>query len=121
MDWQNPAVVTPVVESGTSEYVWPTFNHDIGLTEAREMVGRYKRANPDKGSALAMTRVGLDRILNQQGCVGVKFYFALNTDQRMTLVAVGVDEFGHDMDDGELAERFMPCPPMCDPNSALDS
>jgi len=121
MEWQNSAVVSPEVEVDPSERVWPTFNHEIGLTEAREQIGRYKRANPGSISASAFTRVAFERILGQEGCAGIRAYYALRPDGIPTLVLVGVDEFGNDMDDGELSEETWPCPPICPIGSALDS
>jgi hypothetical protein len=121
MSTQQIAIMTPAVEVDSTQRVWPTYDHDIGLTEAREMIGRWKRANPDKPSASATTKVALERVLGQDGCVGVRAYFACNADMTTTLVYVGVDEFGNDMDDGELAERSFICPPFCPMDSALDS
>ena len=121
MKTQDAAVVIPVVTPDSSERVWPTYDHDIGLTEARELIGRWKRNNPSKVAAAAFTRVALDRILAQEGCAGARFYYAMNPDMTMSLVIVGVDEFGNDMDEGELAERAFPCPPLCSMDSALDS
>jgi len=121
MKTQSNTLVIPAVEVDSTQRVWPTYDHDIGLTEAREMIGRWKRANPDKASASATTKVALERVLGQEGCVGVRAYFALNTDMTMTLVYVGVDDFGNDLDDGELAERTFLCPPFCAMDSALDS
>lgn len=117
----NPALVTTVSEPDSTERVWPTYDHDIGLTEARDMISRFKRANPGKASGGAMTRVALDRILAQNGCAGVRMYYGLNPDMTMSLVLVGVDEHMNDMDEGELAERIFPCPPYCPIDSALDS
>ena len=115
------AIMSTAVEVDSTQRVWPTYDHDIGLTEAREMIGRWKRANPAMGAASATTKVALERILGQDGCVGVRAYFALDASQAMTLVYVGVDESGNDMDDGELAERTFLCPPFCAIDSALDS
>ncbi|HEY2804345.1 MAG TPA: hypothetical protein VGI92_00645 [Gemmatimonadales bacterium] len=117
---QITAVASPVAEVPSSVRVWPTFDHHIELDDARELIGRYKRANPGSRSAVAATRIPLDRILAQPGCVGVRMYFALNPDMTPTLVMVGVDEAGNDID-GMLAEQFMPCPPFCPMNSLLDS
>lgn len=123
MEWQNSAVVSPEVEVvvDPSERVWPTFNHEIGMTEAREMIARWKRANPAQKSAGAMTRVGLERLLNQQGCMGVRAYYALTAEGNLTLVLVGVDDAGNDMDEGSLVEKVFECPPFCPMGSALDS
>jgi hypothetical protein len=121
MDWQNRAVATPVAEQPSTEPVWPTYDHEIGLTEAREMIGRWKRANPESAAAGAFTRVPLDRLLAQKGCVGIRFYYGLHTDGTTALIGVGVDEFGNDLDEGELMEKNFPCPPFCPMDSALDS
>lgn len=121
MERQNLAVATPVAEPEVTEKVWPTFDHDIGMTEAREMIGRYRRANPGKIGASAFTKVALDRVLAQEGCTGVRMYFGLNPDGTSCLILVGVDELGNDLDEGEMAERGFPCPPFCPTNSALDS
>ena len=121
METLNQAVVAPEVEVDPSVRVWPTFDHQIGMTEAREIIGRWKRAHPDKISASMFTRVGLDRVLNQQGCFGARMYYGLTPENIMTLVIVGVDEYGNDMDEGELAELSFPCPTYCPMDSALDS
>ena len=121
MQQQTAVMITPETVVDPAVRVWPTFNHEIGMTEAREMVGRWKRANPEKKSAGAFTRVGLDRILAQDGCQGVRMYYALDEQGAMTLVLIGVDEFGNDMDEGDLAEKSFPCPPYCPMDSALDS
>ena len=121
MDSHQQAVAMSVVEVDSTQRVWPTYDHDIGLTEAREKIGRWKRANPGQPSAVAITKVGLDRVLQQPGCVGARAYYAMNDDMTVTLVFVGVDEFGNDMDEGELADKLYPCPPFCAIDSALDS
>ena len=121
MSTQQFATFMPVAEPDSTQRVWPTYDHEIGLTEAREKIARFKRANPGKASAGAITRVGLERVLNQKGCTGVRAYYGLNPDNTMTLVFVGVVEFGNDMDYGELADRILHCPPFCAMDSALDS
>jgi hypothetical protein len=121
MNGQIADVIAPVVTPDSTERVWPTYDHDIGLTEARELISRWKRANPEKASASAFTKVAVDRVLAQPGCTGVRLYFGLNPDGTMALIGVGVDEFGNDMDDGELMERSFLCPPICPMDSALDS
>lgn len=120
MEYQRTAVSLPVAEPENPTRVWPFFDHDIGLTEAREMVGRWKRANPDKAHAAAVTREAVERVMNQPGCVGARCYYGLNADGTMSLIMIGVDIDGNDMDEGAMAERFEPCPPFCAIDSALD-
>jgi hypothetical protein len=120
MEWQNTEAASPAIE--TPARTWdPTFAHEIGMTEARELIGRYKRANPGARSASMFTRVPLDEILAQKGCMGVRMYYGMNPDGTMTLVAVGVDAQGNDQDEGRIAEWTYPCPPFCPMDSALDS
>ena len=120
MELQNPAVATAVAEPETTVKAWPTYDHAISLEDARDLIARWRRANPDKRAAGAFTRVPLDRILAQKGCCGIRAHFAMNPDETMTLVLVGTDEFGNDMDTGYLAEQVFPCPPFCPMDSALD-
>ena len=68
---------------------------------------------------MSFERRALDRILKQDGCSGVRCYFAQKADESWTLVLVGVDEKGKDMAKGEIAEEAQPCPPICDPESPL--
>ena len=121
MSTEQIATFIPVAEPDATERVWPTTDHEIGLTEAREKIARFKRANPGQVSAGAISRAGLEEVLNQKGCAGVRAYYALTADNTMTLVFVGVDEFGNDMDEGVLADRILFCPPFCAMDSALDS
>ena len=116
---QNSAVATLVAEPQT-EKAWPTYNHQIELTEAQEMIGRWRRANPEGKHALAYTRVAFERILGQEGCTGIRMYYAMHPDGMPTIVMVGVDVQGNDLDQGELAEYVFPCPPMCPMSSSLD-
>ena len=124
MKTQESAVTTPVSimeeQTGTGTVAWPSFSHEIGLTEARELVNRYRRANPAQRHAVAVTRVPLDAMLAQKGCAGIRIYFALNPDGTPTVVVVGADEDGNDQDEGFIAEYAIPCPPFCPLNSALD-
>lgn len=117
MKTQNLTQLTPELPA----VEWTTFTHEIDLTEARELIGRHKRENPGSISAVAFGLKAFERILSQKGCVGIRCYFGLKADGLPTLVLVGLDEFGNDMDEGELAEYATPCPPICPMDSLLDS
>lgn len=58
----------------------------------------------------------MKRILDQQGCVDVRFYFGIENvggSQNMKLFAVGVDANGDDLYNGLILDHSVPCPPMC--------
>ncbi len=57
---------------------------------------------------------GIERLLQQEGCVAMRYYYAQNEDGKPTLVLVGVDKEGHDMLSGVLLDLSWPCPPICD-------
>ena len=115
MEWQNSEVASPAVETP----VWTSFDHGIDVPEAQELITRYREQHPGSRTAGLFTRVPLDAILAQQGCVGVRVYFALNPDGTQCLVMVGVDAEKNDLE-GVIAERSFPCPPECGLDSILD-
>ena len=76
------------------------------------------RSDPSiKGGAFC--RAIFDKILAQPGCVAIRYYYAKMDNGTPTIVVVGVDALGKDMEGGILGEVTYPCPPLCDDNSAL--
>ena len=61
------------------------------------------------------------RFENQEGCVGIRIYYAKTQDDKMSLVLTGVKNNGDDMYDGELAEHGPLCPPLCSSSNPLNS
>jgi len=55
----------------------------------------------------------ISSILNQEGCVGIRIYRAIDDDHNPVLVLVGTDENENDLLDGIIVERGTSCPPMC--------
>lgn len=60
-------------------------------------------------------------ILNQDGCVGIRLYYALNAESEEHLVAVGVNADGNDLYNGVLAERTYTCPEYCSASNPLNT
>ena len=54
----------------------------------------------------------LTTIVTQDDAEGVRLYYG-EYEERITLVAVGVDSNGVDLMDGRFAEKSRPCPPWC--------
>ena len=80
-------------------------------------------------------RDAFDYILSQQGCVGIRVYFGMNTEERVNLIIVGVNDKNEDIvaaqtetgdvvmmrtsDTDPIAEQGDTCPPSCPPPSGL--
>jgi len=64
-------------------------------------------------------RKGIDRLLGQPGCTGVRIYPARHDDGRATIVLVGIAADGTDMTHGEFVQQPIDCPPDCDDASVL--
>ncbi len=61
----------------------------------------------------------IKNILNQQDCVGLRIYNAIDDNKQQTFVLVGVTAENSDITGGELAEFSSGCPPFCAPDSPL--
>lgn len=95
-------------------------NHAMSLEEAAKLTKKY-RDSVSTGTMLGgfFGKAALLGILNQTGCVGMRIYNALLNDGTPTYVLVGVDSPGEDMEDGEIAEIVIICPPICPKESSL--
>jgi len=60
-----------------------------------------------------------EKILSQDGAVGVRIYKAKHDNGDDVFVLVGVDDKGKDIAAGVVGEGILPCPPICDPNNIL--
>jgi hypothetical protein len=68
-------------------------SHELGA----DFVNSYRQANPSDVIGYTIGRNIIDQILAQPGCVGMRFYNALNEFGQKTLVYVGVDASGKDI------------------------
>ena len=93
-------------------------NHRISLDEAAAQAKR-RRGGPHKGGMFL--RPELDQLLAQPGCAGLRFYYGRKADGQDTLILVGVDEKGDDMEQGVLLEDHFLCPPWCGSANALNT
>lgn len=56
----------------------------------------------------------IKEILAQEGCVGIRVYYALDENGKKQLIIVGADANENDIYKGVIAERSIWCPPVCD-------
>jgi hypothetical protein len=99
-------------------------DHQIDLGTAIRLIRNHK-ANLTVSSALNATKGGFfarsafDKILAQPGVAGIRYYYAQNDNGTPTLILVGVDAKGQEMQTGAIMERALLCPPFCGSASEL--
>ena len=78
-------------------------HHQIGLDQARQLTRRYRALYGNARSALVtgvLPREGLDTLLAQPGCLGVRFYGGAAPEGTPTLLFVATDAEGRDLANG---------------------
>ena len=101
-----------------------TGNEDqkISLEVASKLTKRYREAT-GTGAILGgyISQSALKKILDQDDCVGIRYYYGQEEDGTPQAVIVGVLANEDDIDDGEIAERAICCPPTCGKKNSLNS
>jgi len=96
--------------------------HHIAVDDAARLTASYrKEAGPDAFKAAYFGKEILRAILAQEGCVGIRAYYAKHHDGTPTFVLTGADENGNDLYDGVLAQDPWSCPPWCSEVNVLNS
>jgi len=89
-------------------------NHSISLIDAKTLTRKF-RDNAGTGAILGgfFGKKAVEEILDQQDCVGFRYYYGESDDGDPVLVLAGVTANGNDLALGKLAELSLPCPPFC--------
>lgn len=92
----------------------------IALTQAADWTANY-RATITSGETKAhfFGRDILEKILQQEGCMGIRIYYAQDDEGAKQIVLVGADASEKDQTDGTIAEFSVKCPAVCDNSSPL--
>ena len=95
--------------------------HIITLQEAETLTHAFQNSNQFQGLTVAckIDSDAYQQILNQPDCVDVRTYFALNSNNELTIVVVGVNSNGEDLTNGIILNRAQGCPFNCSNNSPL--
>lgn len=104
-----------------------TFNGSEGkpidLKTARQWTENYQKQYPDGIKAHFFGKDILLRILSEQGCMGIRMYYALSGEGEEKLILVGADSTGENLlprNEGDesnlLADYSLPCPRYCPPS-----
>ena len=103
-------------------------NHQISLEEAAELTRNFRTLPVPQLASLLGTKAcllpndAIQPVLDQPGCVSVRFYFGVKLEgtPQLTIVAVGVDANGNDMTTGIILDRSDECPPKCSAANPLN-
>ena len=95
-------------------------DHAISLDDAAALTKVFRdSASADAILAGYFGKTALSGLLAQSGCAGLRIYNAIK-DGKPNFVLVGVNKEGEDLQDGELLEFMLPCPPLCPTTSRLN-
>lgn len=104
--------------------------HIITLTKAAEMTERYRRNVPTDGNGNFLQKLGgsfdkeaIELLIAQPDFDGLKFYFALNENNEMSVVLVAIDDRGDDIIgvNSVILDQADLCPSVCGAANVLNS
>lgn len=97
-------------------------DHTISLPDA-SLLTRNFRLNAGEDAVIGgfFGKDAVSAILNQEGAVGLRYYYGIDVNGKPHIVLVGVTGDGNDMTEGLLAERSGTCPPFCASPNELNS
>lgn len=92
---------------------------EITLDQGAAMTAEYRRQNPDSTIAHFFGREILEKLLNQEDCMGIRAYYGIDENGDKELVLVGADSHGNDLTN-LVADLSMPCPRACSASNPLN-
>lgn len=92
----------------------------IPLNEGANMTTNYRNQNPNEIIAHFFGRDILQKILDQDDCMGIRMYYGINDERQKELILVGVDSQGNDLIE-LVADISTPCPHICSKPNPLNS
>lgn len=99
----------------------PSRDHRISLADAAAQTKAHRDGRPPRlGDSGAFNAKAVLELLQQPGCVGLRYYKGRNKAGESSLILVGVDAEGNDLNTGALLDFAFPCPPFCPDGSPLN-
>lgn len=115
-------------------------NHDVTINYANTLItnfesnveniinGDYSESNPLYNSQ-SFNKDALQRVLDLEGCIGIRFYNGFDTNNKIVLVATGIDSEGNDLNlepdststDYLILQHAQPCPTICPAASKINT
>mgnify|MGYP003395119445 CR=1 FL=1 len=86
----------------------------ITLTQGAQWTLNYRNSSYYSGTkSVFYGKNKINSILNQTNAKGMRIYFAINDCDESTVVLVGTNADGNDLESGVIVERGTLCPPYC--------
>ena len=95
----------------------------IDPTTAGDWTRRYRKANAGATTGHFFGRAILQKLLDESGSMGIRFYYGLAPDGTRQLVAVAANAAMNDLLEGTniVADDAKMCPPCCSTPNVLNS
>lgn len=93
----------------------------ISLSDGAQMTAAWRSAFPDSTVSGMADSDKIQALLDQEGCAGIRMYFAINELNEKTLVLVGTDTDGNDIYNGLILDKVKRCPSVCPDANPLNS
>jgi hypothetical protein len=92
----------------------------ITLQDAISWTANYRNSSGYTGvKAQFYGKTKLSGLIQQQGCVGIRIYYAIDSNNAPVLVLIGTDANGNDIESSMILERGSVCPPNCGGGGSL--
>ncbi len=98
-----------------------TEGESIELALASTWTANFREEFPEGIKAHFFGREIINQILEQEGCMGIRIFNALDDEGNAKLIIVGADQEESDQTNGILAEFAKPCPAICGRPNSLNS
>ncbi|MBD3637667.1 MAG: hypothetical protein HUJ25_09960 [Crocinitomicaceae bacterium] len=93
---------------------------EITLSNGSSMTGSFRTNYPNEVKGRFFGKDILKELLAQEDCMGIRMYFAIDSNDDLALVIVGADSNGDDII-GKVADISLPCPSYCGESNDLNS
>lgn len=90
----------------------------ISLQQGGEWTQNWRETHSGASKSVFFGRETLEDLLGQTGCMGIRVYFAINNNDKVTAVLVGADADGDDLVES-VVDLGVLCPPMCPPKPSV--
>jgi hypothetical protein len=97
-------------------------DHRIAMSVAKVMTKRYRESIED-GDRIGGFFGGsnLRDLLAQTGCVGMRYYYGIDSTGNKVLILIGTNADGDDLTQGLILDASIPCPNQCTVNDLTSS